>query len=127
MSSHFTRILVSSLLIGGAAANHDRVEDFIFDLIAEAQTTVVLFEMGGMARSLYFDATSGTDLPDSGELGDYLRTTQMRRARMARDPAIDPWGSPYELHRGEGWFELVSTGPDRIQGTEDDLVVGREW
>ena len=83
--------------------------------------------MNGMARALYLDATTGEDLPDSSELGDYLRTNQLRRARVARNPAVDPWGSAYEIYRGEGWFELVSLGPDRVPGTEDDLIVPREW
>ena len=127
MNTHFSRILVASLLIGGGAANHDRVEGFVFDVLAEVQTAVVQFEMNGMALALYMDATVGEELPDTSELGDYLRTNQVRRARVARDPAFDPWGSPYEIYRGDGWFELVSWGPDKIPGTEDDLVVSREW
>ena len=36
----------------------------------------------------------------------------------------DPWGSPYEYERLSATrFRIISLGPDRILGTEDDL----EW
>ena len=37
---------------------------------------------------------------------------------------VDPWGSPYEYERLSATrFRIISLGPDRILGTEDDL----EW
>jgi hypothetical protein len=115
------------MLIGGAAAGHGRVEEATFDLLAEVQSTVVLFEMNGIARSLYIDAVTDADLPDRRDLRDYLRLNQVRRGADARDPGRDPWGNPYEIYRGDQWFELVSAGPDKVPGTSDDLIVGREW
>ena len=39
------------------------------------------------------------------------------------DRLTDPWGTRFELEiLGEGQFRLRSHGPDRISGTEDDLV-----
>lgn len=37
---------------------------------------------------------------------------------------LDPWGSPYEYEvLSATRFRIISLGPDRIRGTEDDL----EW
>lgn len=37
---------------------------------------------------------------------------------------LDPWDTPYEYERSGGTrFRILSAGPDRMHGTEDDL----EW
>ncbi len=115
------------MLIGGAAVGHERVEDFTYEMLSEVQSSLVLFEMNGIARALYVDATTDADLPDRRDLADYLRRNQTVRLPVARDPGLDPWGSPYEIYRGENWFDLVSAGPDRTPGTDDDLIVSRDW
>jgi hypothetical protein len=41
-----------------------------------------------------------------------------------RGELIDPWGTPYFFHQLSGdHMEIHSAGPDRIMGTEDDIVV----
>jgi general secretion pathway protein G len=37
---------------------------------------------------------------------------------------VDPWGSPYAIRvlQGRLRFEIVSAGPDRIEGSADDLA-----
>jgi hypothetical protein len=38
------------------------------------------------------------------------------------DAALDPWGSKFLLRRRSGSFHVLSPGPDRRQGTADDIV-----
>ena len=34
----------------------------------------------------------------------------------------DPWGCPYEYRPGRDWVGVVSPGPDRKLGTDDDIT-----
>ncbi len=43
---------------------------------------------------------------------------------MGRVPE-DPWGHPVIYRKLDGGFELISRGPDGIEGTDDDIVVRR--
>ena len=37
----------------------------------------------------------------------------------------DPWGMPYIYRESNQWFEIVSSGPDRKLGTDDDVMERR--
>jgi hypothetical protein len=39
-----------------------------------------------------------------------------------KDVAADHWGSLYEIEETEGGYLIVSTGPDKESGTDDDIV-----
>jgi general secretion pathway protein G len=36
----------------------------------------------------------------------------------------DPWGQPYQIHCEGDDISVTSAGPDKQEGTEDDIVVG---
>lgn len=42
----------------------------------------------------------------------------------ANEPPVDPWGSEYLLQRGDRANDIliISLGPDRQEGTEDDIT-----
>lgn len=39
-----------------------------------------------------------------------------------RNAGTDPWGTPYYLKRDKFNFRVGSAGPDKVVGTEDDIV-----
>ena len=41
---------------------------------------------------------------------------------MHKTNLTDPWGKPIEHERTENGFTIRSSGPDRIMGTEDDII-----
>src|SRR5438067_1143837 len=53
-----------------------------------------------------------------GDLPTFLRT----HVDGAINPELDRWGTPYELQHLPEDPVLVSCGPDRECGTEDDIV-----
>ena len=58
-----------------------------------------------------------SDVPEGKWRGPYLDATQL---------PLDPWGNPYNYELfNEDQFEITSNGPDRQQGTEDDVRIIR--
>lgn len=80
-------------------------------------------ELKGIAQAVAMDYTESQKLP-LDNLGQFLREN-MRTADgqpPKRDPAIDPWETPYQIRQIDKGFEIVSAGPDKQHGTEDDLI-----
>lgn len=49
------------------------------------------------------------------------------KAINAQGELCDRWGTPYFFHQLSGSkMEIVSAGPDRKRGTDDDVMIGRE-
>jgi len=42
---------------------------------------------------------------------------------LKKEDLIDPWGEPFGYEGGRTQFVLVSSGPDRKMGTEDDVFL----
>lgn len=59
-------------------------------------------------------ATGGT-LPSAREFPEYLRN------REGEEAVHDRWGEPFFLEVDRGSFRVGSAGPDREQGTGDDI------
>jgi type II secretory pathway pseudopilin PulG len=58
------------------------------------------------------------------ELRDLVKDSSVR---MSERDLVDPWGTPirYEITEPQPmWFRIGSAGPDRVFGTDDDLVQG---
>lgn len=77
------------------------------------------------------------------DLGDYPSTAEGMQALLAAPagkadrwrgpyidapgnrPPVDPWGEPYQYRypgvKNKGGYDLFSKGPDKTEGTEDDL------
>ena len=122
-----SKLLVTSMIIGGMAAHSGEIRGAINDILAEFQTLAVQYEMNGIARTMQMDQQTDNELPDDMEFGEYLREHMTVSPGAKRDTAKDPWGNRYALERGTNWFEVRSPGPDGIHGTNDDLASGAEW
>ncbi len=80
-------------------------------------------ELKGIAQAVAMHYTDSQQLPVEN-FGDFLREN-MRTADgqpPKRDPAIDPWETPYQLLQVNKGFQVRSAGPDKEYGTEDDLI-----
>jgi general secretion pathway protein G len=72
------------------------------------------------------------DYPSTAEGLQALITAPQNRAERWRGPylesrtvPVDPWGEPYQYRypgvRNRGSYDVYSKGPDRQEGTEDDI------
>jgi hypothetical protein len=58
-----------------------------------------------------------------------LHSPRRRHGPYITEVPVDPWGSPlkYQLIDGSDQeFRIWSCGRDRISGTQDDVVIGRD-
>lgn len=80
-------------------------------------------ELNGIAQAVAMDYTESNKLPIDN-FADFLRAN-MRTASgkpPKRDPAIDPWETPYKLEQIHNGFQVMSAGPDKSWDTGDDMV-----
>jgi general secretion pathway protein G len=76
------------------------------------------------------------DYPSTAEGLEALATAPAARAERWKGPYIeakgnklplDPWGEPYQYrypgthNKATGGYDLFSKGPDKVEGTEDDI------
>lgn len=58
-------------------------------------------------------------------LEDLLVTVNQTRAYI-KEPAVDPWGNPYNYVPGTSTkladYQIFSSGPDGVPGNEDDIT-----
>lgn len=76
-------------------------------------------EARALANLLRDTEAIGGRLPRPREFQSFLR----RRWIVERE-GLDPWGQPYQLDYTSDEVVVVSPGPDRQGGTEDDIRVG---
>jgi TPR repeat protein len=80
-------------------------------------------ELNGIAQAVAQDYTESNRLPIDN-FADFLRSN-MRTASGKppdRDPAIDPWETPYKLEQIHNGFQVLCAGPDKTWDTDDDLI-----
>lgn len=58
--------------------------------------------------------------------GDCPTTEQLRQRQIVRgeQTLVDPWRRPYRIVCHAGGIGAVSSGPDRTDGTDDDIWAG---
>ena len=72
-------------------------------------------ELKEIRAQLQTDFRTGGRLPTGRQFRQYLQRNQMAGG------GSDPWGSLYTVVRGREGVEVVSPGPDKVLGSEDDL------
>ena len=79
-------------------------------------------------RSLAQRIAAGTPIRDPRVVEAFTKVPRHRfvppsQVAFAEFVRKDPWGGDYEIRKGERLqdFEVVSAGPDRKFGTEDDI------
>lgn len=76
-------------------------------------------EMEALVRDLRsYEQENYDQLPDPGEWDAYLEQ------RYSPGAAEDGWGTRYHFTLQRDSFYIVSHGPDKVYGTDDDIRVG---
>lgn len=88
-------------------------------LIDYAKAVMVQYEMSTMSRFITYNAIGKNIVPTSRNFTEYLRESM----QSSRDPALDMWDEPYIFERDGRDCAVVSKGPDKKRGTEDDIRV----
>jgi general secretion pathway protein G len=119
-------LAIIGLLAGLAISNVDKI-------FGGAQvTTASLFVKESMKTSLTTYRIHLGDYPSSAEGILALVAAPANKADRWRGPYIeggkvplDPWGEPYQYRypgtKNKGSYDLYSKGPDKADGTEDDI------
>lgn len=74
-------------------------------------------QVGQLTSLMEAERDAGRPVPrNPGEL-----RTLLQRNFKSEDLLIDAWGTPYFIEHRTGTVRVVSAGPDRRPGTDDDL------
>jgi general secretion pathway protein G len=121
-------LAIIGLLVGLAVKNVDRI-------FGDSQASVAkIFVNDSIKTSLVRYRIDLGDFPSTAEGLEALVTPPAARADRWRGPYIeapggrlplDPWGEPYVYRypgvNNRGSYDIFSKGPDRIEGTADDI------
>ncbi len=109
-------ILILGLLATIVAPN-------VIGYFTDSQEDKARFDVGEIdkAVSLYF--LRFRRIPALEDLIQPDERTQQPWLKGYTEVPVDPWENPYEIHRGEvpNTWEVLSYGPDKEAGTEDDI------
>lgn len=121
-------LAIIGLLAGLAISNSDK----IFGSSQEAVARV--FVRDSLRTSLVRYRIDLGDYPSTAEGMQALITAPANKAERWRGPYIDtpgsklpvdPWSEPYQYRypgvKNKGGYDLFSKGPDKAEGTEDDI------
>lgn len=121
-------LAIIGLLAGLAISNSDRI-------FGQSQETVArIFVRDSLKTSLVRYKIDVGDYPGTAEGLAALLAAPAGKAERWRGPYIDapggrlpvdPWGEPYRYRypgtRNPGGYDLYSVGPDKTEGTDDDI------
>jgi hypothetical protein len=110
--------VLAALLILVSPALRTRAAPYTDPLVNPFRRVAVEDRVNNMARLVEKEIHRTGEAPQPRDLSRILERMYPARA----DAAIDPWGSRYALRRRASSFHVVSVGPDRRQGTKDDIV-----
>jgi len=121
-------LAIIGLLAGLAVSNSDK----IFGRSQEAVAKV--FVRDSLKISLVRYRIDLSDYPSTAEGLAALLVAPANKAEKWRGPYIDapgnrvpldPWGEPYQYRypgtKNKDGYDLFSKGPDKVEGTEDDI------
>lgn len=100
----------------------------VFNQLQTAQVETAKTQMKQIADGLELYRLTNKKYPSTGEGLSALTTSQGKAPPTMKDIPQDPWGNDYVYiypgQRGSGGFDLMSYGPDGVQGGGDDIVHG---
>lgn len=76
-------------------------------------------EMAQVARNVVDQERLTGTIPAGARWLEWLRVRY-----ASPEAAVDPWGSTYQLDASKDSVWVISYGPDRTRGTEDDFRIG---
>lgn len=92
----------------------EKLEGPLSPILTPYRTLKTESNMAEAARHLIRDRNRGRPAPAGAAFSDYLSRNQL-------DP-LDAWGAPLSLRQEPDSVAIVSSGPDLVPETEDDLV-----
>lgn len=89
---------------------------------AEAEEQTARNDINSLQDAVTIYVMKNRRLPTLDELVQPDEKGETYLRNMTEAPK-DPWGTPYEIRQGDrpSQFEILSYGPDRQEGTEDDI------
>jgi len=121
-------LAIIGLLAGLAVSNSDKIFGHSQEAVAR------IFVRDSLKTSLVRYRIDLSDYPSTAEGMQALLTAPANKADRWRGPYIDtpgnklpldPWGELYQYRypgtKNKGGYDLYSKGPDKIDGTDDDI------
>lgn len=121
-------LAIIGLLAGLAISNSDKIFGSSQEAVAK------IFVRDSLRTSLVRYKIELGDYPSTAEGMNALLVAPANKGASWRGPYIDspgnkapldPWGEPYQYRypgtRNKGGYDLYSKGPDKADGTEDDI------
>ena len=107
-------VLVILVILGGMASV------FIRGAQQNARLDAARSQLGLFESAIKMFELNNTRYPTSNEGLQALRTPQQY---LDKDIPMDPWGNEYQYQSDGNTYSIWSLGPDRTDGTQDDIGV----
>lgn len=125
MIDSIAKLLPLMTLVGGGVASKDKISLQVEKVIHYTEIVAVQSEINDLAKIAYLDfTTDGRASLNIENFADYCRKNLLAKEGSNRDTSKDFWGTEYKLEISEKKFRIVSAGPDRQFGTDDDVISG---
>ena len=121
-------LAIIGLLAGLAVSNSDKIFGHSQEAVAK------IFVRDSLKTSLVRYRIDLGDYPSTAEGMQALLTAPANKGDRWRGPYIDspgsklpvdPWSEPYQYRypgtKNKGGYDLFSKGPDKVEGTDDDI------
>lgn len=109
---------LAALLVLVSPALRGRVAPHVDPLVNPLRRLTVGDRVNSLARLVHKEVGRTGQAPQPRDLSRILKGMYKGR----EDAALDPWGSRFFLRRRADAFHVGSAGPDRRQGTADDVL-----
>jgi len=107
-----------TIAIGGAGMGTGEIENLGQGALDMVLTVKTQMEMRSLVQAMRIDYIFSKKLPRQRELQKYARD---KIDSQGTDPALDGWGTPWQITKIAGDSFLLSCGPDKSCNTEDDI------
>ena len=98
----------------------------IFDNINDTRRDMAFIQIKQISEALNLYKSSFQEYPSTSEGLQALVASKDGRALFMTSVPKDPWGRDYVYRfpgiQKQGGFDLISYGPDGVQGNDDDIV-----
>ena len=114
-----------AMMTAGVMASADKLKP----ILMATQTTATQFEVNEITKMIKLDYISAPDqLPTAENFGEYLKKNMRVQdpTHADRDVAADQWGTAYKFEREDTVVRVISAGPDKAFGTDDDVYSRRK-
>lgn len=121
-----TRLILMIILAIAVWSYFPETRHWVYEKAHPVMTPVLVWqskkEMNEIARGLQtYERENFGRLPTRRQWPDWLE------ANYFGDASRDSWGGLYLLTAGSDSFRIVSSGPDQVYRTEDDIKVARRF